>query len=367
MYMRGFVYISCHMPATDSLLQASRVLLVRPSALGDVSRTVPALAALRKALPAATIDWLIQDSFIDVIRHHPALTGVVAFPRERFRETKKNPRIATEALKWSIGLAHKHYDVAIDLQGLFRSGLFTMFTFATRRIGYANARELGWLGYNRRHKVDPKLHTVDRMLALLAAEGIDTSAPDMRLYVGASDEEWLEDLRQRHGITGRYFTIAPTARWRSKCWPIERYIEITKRLLASGRAGDCGFILASPRELVQVQPLFDAFGGEKGPLVLPRTTVGQMMAILGQTSLLVCNDSAPLHVAVGFGRPIAAVFGPTDPAQVGPYRRTECVVRPKIVEKSGIPAAFHRNREDQSLIAQVELDTVWGVIETQLV
>ncbi len=354
------------MPATDSLLKASRVLLIRPSALGDVSRTVPALAALRKALPSASIDWLIQDSLLDAVRHHPALTDTVAFPRDRFRETRKNPRIATEAMKWSIGLAHKHYDVAIDLQGLFRSGLFTMFTFASQRIGYANARELGWLGYNRRHQVDPKLHAVDRMLALLAAEGIDVSTPDMRLYLGSGDEEWLENLREQHNITGRYFTIAPTARWHSKCWPIERYIEITRRLLKSGRAGDRGLVLDSPRERQLVQPLLDTFGGEKGPLFLPQTTVGQMMAVLSQTSLLVCNDSAPLHIAVGFDRPIATVFGPTDPAQVGPYRRMECVVRPESVEQAGIPAAFQRNREDQSLIAQVSPDAVWNIVESQL-
>jgi lipopolysaccharide heptosyltransferase I len=353
------------MAATDSL-PLQRVLIIRPSALGDVSRTVPALVALRRAYPDAEIDWLIQDSFLDAISHHPALSGIVPFPREKFRQTKKNPRVASEAIRWSMGLAQKRYDVAYDLQGLFRSGLFTMFTFAKRRVGFANARELGWLGYNRRHRVDPKLHTVDRMLALLAAEGIDTSQPDMRLYTGGAEEKWLEELRAEKKITGRFFTIAPTARWRSKCWPIERYVEVTKRLLDSGRAGDRGFVLASPRERPHVQPLLDAFHGERGPLLAPATTVGQMMAILGHTSLLICNDSAPLHVAVGFDRPIATIFGPTDPALVGPYRRPECVARPAAVIAGGIPAAFRRNREDQSLIAQVEAEAVWRVIEEQL-
>ncbi len=346
-----------------------RVLIVRPSALGDVSRTVPALVTLRSAWPDARIDWLVSEAYADAVRHHPALDGVVTFPRKRFGAVGYNPRVTAEALAWAWGLRRRGYDWVFDLQGLFRSGLFTRLTGAKHRVGFANARELAWLGYNRRHRVDPRLHTVDRMLGLLEAEGHAPSR-DMRLYVGQDDREWLgrwlgeSGASGESGVGGRYACIAPTAKWLCKCWPIERYIEIARRLLDTGLAGQSLVVLAGPGERAQVQPLLDAFAQD--PRVLaPQTTVGRMMALLSGAGLLVSNDSAALHIAVGFGRPVVAVFGPTDPALVGPYRRDDAVVGPADIG-SHAQANYRRHRDDQTLIAQVSVDAVWGVAQRQV-
>jgi ADP-heptose:LPS heptosyltransferase len=85
-----------------------------------------------------------------------------------------------------------------------------------------------------------------------------------------------------------------------------------------------------------------------------------MMAVLSKTRLLIANDSAPLHIAVGFNRAIVAIFGPTDPSQVGPYQRDDTLVLP--------PGefAFHRDRDDQSLIARVSVEAVWAKTQQQL-
>jgi heptosyltransferase-1 len=128
-------------------------------------------------------------------------------------------------------------------------------------------------------------------------------------------------------------------------------------------------VLAGPSEREYLRPLLSAFGAaddiEKGPVICPATTVGQMMALLSRTNLLVCNDSAPLHIAVGFGRPLVTIFGPTDPALVGPYQRDETVVRPPGQER--VPPRLHRHlRDDQSLIGQVPVDAVWEKIQEQL-
>src|SRR6185369_11864763 len=158
---------------------AERVLIIRPSALGDVARTVPALATLRAALPDAQIDWLVHDAFADAVRHHPMLKGVIEFPRQRFARFMRDRATTREVTAWARRLGDAKYDLVIDLQGLFRSGLMTRLTRAPRRVGFANAREIGWLGYNRRHHVDRSLHTVDRMLVLLEAEGF-APVRDMR-------------------------------------------------------------------------------------------------------------------------------------------------------------------------------------------
>jgi len=350
-------------PLPNSRQSYPRVLIIRPTALGDVSRTVPALVTLRQAMPDATIDWLVHDAFADAIRHHPALNNVVIFPRKRFAAFYYNPRVAAEAIKWARQLRAQRYDWVFDLQGLFRSGLFAKLTAAPVRVGFANARELAWLGYNRRYEVDPRTHTVDRMLKLVEAEGYSPSC-DTRLYVGLEDNRWLDHWLGRHGGAGTYACIAPTARWLCKCWPIENYIRIAQQLLESGLTGNRIVIIAAPNERPWIQPLLSALG-DRARVLFPQTTVGQMMALLTRTRLLICNDSAPLHIAVGFGRPIVAIFGPTDPALVGPYRRDDAVVRPPNAETAD-PVHYRRHRDDQSLISQVSVDAVWEKTLEQL-
>ena len=341
-----------------------RVLIVRPSALGDVCRTVPALASLRRAMPDARIDWMVHENFADALRHHPALDDLVLFPQVRFGAIWRSPTVLREAIGWAGQLAQQRYDIAVDLQGLFRSGLFTRLTRAPQRIGFANARELAWLGYNRRHRVDPNVHTVDLMLGLLAAHGYPIER-EMRLYVGEQDQQWLEDYLDDKGARhDPYACLAPMARWRCKCWPLERYVEIGRRLLADGVAGKRLIVVAASDEHQHIEPLLDAFRDDDR-VTCPTTTVGQMMAVIANSRLLVSNDSAPLHMAVGFDRPIVTIFGPTDPALAGPYRRPECVVQPEGIRPSDMTNYRHR-RNDQRLISKVPVDAVWDRIVEQL-
>lgn len=341
-----------------------RVLLVRPSALGDVARTVPALVTLRRALPEAVIDWVVQPAFADVVRHHPALHEVVLFDRDRLARMWRSASAFRAGKGWIREIRARRYDLAVDLQGLMRSSLVTRFSGAPRRLGFANAREGGWLGYNVRFDVPEDMHTVDRMLRLLERAGLEPSH-DMTLYVGEADAAWASDELRRLGIGDQPFvTLAPTARWLSKCWPIERYIDLARRLLDTRLAGGHIVVLAGPGEQAQVQPLLDALA-DTGRVHLPQTSVGRMVALLARTRLLVCNDSGALHIAVGLARPIAAIFGPTDPGLVGPYRRPETVIRPD-TEHANNHNDFRRRPNDQTMIAGVTLDRVWATIEQQL-
>ncbi|MBI1338020.1 MAG: hypothetical protein GC164_13820 [Phycisphaera sp.] len=338
-----------------------RILLVRPSALGDVCRTVPTLVTLKRAFPGARIDWLVRDLFTDAVASHPDLAGVVAYSREvlgNLLGPSQNLRLARE---WVRSLRGARYDLVVDLQGLFRSGLFTRLSGAPLRVGERNARELGWLGYNRKIDVDPSLHAVDRMLAVLWGMGLELSH-DMRLYVSDRDLAWSRTL-----VDEPFACVAPTARWRCKCWPIEGYTRASKRLLDSGLAGRKLVVIASPGEQAQVEPLLAGLrdAGLEKRVIVPMTSVGQMMALVGRCEILLCNDSAPLHVAVGFDRRIVSVFGPTDPAKVGPYRRPDAVVEPEGVRPED-RRGYRKNPDDQSLISRVNFTQLWARVEEVL-
>ena len=314
------------------------VLLVRPSALGDVCRSVPVLASLGRAFPSARIDWLVQPEFVDAIRAHPTLNEAVDFPRSRFARWWFPPR-TFEFLRWVRTFRHR-YDLVVDCQGLFRSGLVTRATGAPIRIGDRNAREFAWLGYNRRHVVDGHAHSVDRWLALIASEGIEP-IPDTRLYLSDEDRHW----HRAQSLGDRYAVIAPTSRWGSKRWPIDRWSKVLPSLADHGI--EAVVLVGAPGEQEQTATLRQ--GSSSSPMSMidmtGRTTVGQMMSLLNGASIVLSCDSAAMHMTVGFDRPLVALFGPTDPSYVGPYGRPDAVIR----APGATGHVSHRHHDDSTM------------------
>ncbi len=165
------------------------------------------------------------------------------------------------------------------------------------------------------------------MLGLLAAAGI-TPVTDLRLHLRPEDVAWWEAERERRGMRGaRYAVFAPTSRWTSKDWPAERWRELAAPMF--DRGFDRLVYLGTRGEAAHVTAAMPTGSPQDGRLVnlAGATGVGQSMAVIAAADLVIANDSAPLHIAVGFGRRLLALFGPTDPARVGPYRRDRSVLR----------------------------------------
>lgn len=299
-----------------------RILLIRPSALGDVCRSVPVLASLRRAWPGAQIDWLVQDAFVDAVRSHPALSRPVPFPRHALGATLRAGRVG-EVARWLRTLRMPRYDLVIDAQGLFRSAFFARCTGARRRIGHRAARELGWLFYTDRERGSERLHTVDRMLALVGRAGAQPVA-EMALFAPAEDVECVAaDPR----LGNRFAVFAPTSRWAGKQWPPERFAAVIVRLLREGLI-ERAALVGSGSERDQCGPVLAlADRDDRVVDLLGSTSVGRLMAIVERSSLVLANDSAALHMAVGFERPLVGLFGPTRVGLVGPYRRDADVIQ----------------------------------------
>jgi lipopolysaccharide heptosyltransferase I len=305
------------------VINPQRILIIRPSALGDVARSVPVLVSLRAAFPDARIDWLVQDSFVDVIRAHPALTEAIAFPRNEFSRMVRQLRLPS-LVGYLSTLRDRQYDVVLDCQGLLRSGVLAWSTRAPIRLGHADARELGWLGLTRRVPSSNRSHTVDRMLTLVEALGIRThrDAEAMRLY---TPKESTEFSRIKGLSPHRYILLAPTSRWPGKQWPAIKFASLASTLADEGKTI---VIVGSRAEAASIQPLLElatkhscirSFVGD--------TNLAELMNLIEHSSLVVANDSAALHIAVGFHRPTVALFGPTRIDHVGPYQRDDDVIQ----------------------------------------
>jgi len=337
----------------------NRILLIRPSALGDVCRTVPVLASLRARWPEARIDWLVNDAFAPVIESHPALTTAVHFPRKRFGKWH-SPAAMRGLNRWMRGLRATEYDLVLDCQGLFRSGWISFRTGAATRVGYANAAEFGWLGYNTKLNVDRSMHTVDRMLALLEPIGVPV-IDDMRLYSSEADRATIDGILGAPG--DRLAVLAPTSRWDAKRWPADRFAQLANSILEHDQA-DRIAIVGAPGEEPQCAPVTALAQTDDRVIdLVGRCAVGELLAVIERSSLVVANDSAALHIAVGFDRPIVALFGPTHVSLVGPYQREDCVVQ-KIEPGDTLD---HKNEAlGSTIMARITLDDATAAVERAL-
>ena len=256
-----------------------------------------------------------------------------------------------------MGLRRGGWQLVLDCQGLARSALFSRLTGAERRIGFADARELGWIHYTNTVSPDEP-HAVDRMMSLVDSLELPR-VMDMRLYTPSEAAGWWGALGSRP--ESGYMVFAPRSRWPSKEWPLDRWCELALRVRELG-AEEIVFV-GSPSEAPSIQRIAERIraegaGAPRLHVLAGRTSVGQLMAVIEGSSMVVGSDSAALHMAVGLDRPLVALFGPTDPAEVGPYGRSDRVVR--VPEASG---RGHDYRSGDEPAPSMQAITVGMVIE----
>jgi lipopolysaccharide heptosyltransferase I len=337
---------------------AKRILLIRPSALGDVCRTVPVLASLRRAYPTAIIHWLVQDTFVEAVEHHPALNGVIPFPRRTLARWY-TPRGLTRVRSFLRGLRSGSYDLVVDAQGLFRSGLFAWATRAPIRVGHAGAAEMGWLFVNHRVASAPDAHTVDRMLDLVRGIGIE-AVRDLRLSTSSEAHQRIAQLLEPVGAAARIGILAPTSRWEGKRWPVERFSALAERLLKTGDVERVA-VVGAPGEEGQCGPLLSL--AERDRRVIPligRLGIGDLMALIERSWVVVANDSATLHMSVGLSTRYVGLYGPTDVARVGPAGGTGTVIQhihpgDRLDHKAAAPG--------RKIMERITVDEVFDAVE----
>lgn len=307
-----------------SLDQApEKVLIIKPSALGDVVTALPVLRALRRKFPQARLSWLISTNCASLMAGDADLDEIVPFQRRRLGRAWRSAGAAAALAGLLKALRRACYDWVIDLQGLFRSGFFARATGAPIRAGFANARECAWMFYT--HRLLPKSeHTVDRNIELAAMLGLDARREDMTLSVSAEGEAFGESFRARCEVAGRpYLVFVPPTRWETKLYPVRHWRTLAARLAKRvpialvGTAGDaemCSRIARSAGAGV-----IDLAG---------QTTIPQMVGLIAASACVVCSDSAAQHIAQAVGTDAVVLIGPTRPRRTGPILRGRCLVAP---------------------------------------
>ncbi len=319
-----------------------RILIVKPSSLGDVMQALPVLNGLRQRYPKATIAWLVNAEYAPLLNDHPQLNEVIPFDRAKFRTFLGAINMTFKLGGYARELRERRFDLVVDLQGLFRSGLMTFATGSAVRLGFAPAREGAGMFYNHRIVVeDPGLHAVDKNYLTARVLGFDDVPIEFQLAVSKESDITLRQKLARHGMKpgDAFAAIFPGSRWETKNWRPERFSETIVRLhdehglsaVVCGSAAEadlCSFVAQSCRKpAIQLA----------GEIDLP-----ELVALVERSTLVLCNDSAPMHIAAALGKPVVSIFGPTDPRRTGPYRSGESVVR---ADLPCMPCFYRRIRQ----------------------
>jgi len=297
-----------------------KILILKPSSLGDVVQALPVLRLLKRHLPASEIYWWIDSQLAPLLEGDRDLTGIVRFERRRWALPRHWPEML-RSIRW---LRTQHFDWVIDLQCLARSGAFAWLANGKFLIGLDEPRE-GARGFYdvAVRRASFHTHAVDWYLAVLPRLGIPVHTnfpwlPEKPEIALAVKSKWQTDGT-------RWIVLQPGARWRTKRWPIDYFIKLVG--LLADKFPNARFAILGDN---QDRPLGEAIG---------RATSGRCLNLCGQTSLpelvewlrlchlMVTNDTGPMHIAAALNKPLVALFGPTEPRRTGPYGHLDSVLR----------------------------------------
>jgi lipopolysaccharide heptosyltransferase I len=300
------------------------ILIIKPSSIGDIIHTLPFLYSIRARYPKAKISWLIKSGLDDLIASNPYLNEVILFERKRwggFDDIGYKFKGLTEFIR---ELRRKRFDLVIDLQGLFRSGIITYLSGADYRIGFANAREFSPIFYNYKVSHPPiEMHAVDRYLLVAKELGSDISKKDFTINISKKEKEYALSLISRNKKRS-LIAVNPSARWETKMWPMKRYAELTDTIAAKLKAQPV--LIGSSEDKVRINELL-SMAKSKPVNLCGKTSLLQLAALLKKVDLLITNDSGPMHIAAAVGTPVVALFGPTRPKRTGPYGDRHVVIQ----------------------------------------
>ncbi len=275
-------------------------LIVKPSSLGDIVHTLPAVRALKQAHPGLKLRWLANTEWAPLLQGSPLLEEVIPFPRKQFRGLGGLLKMR----RWAKGLSalpHDTPEIVLDFQGLFRSGYLARARGSRPVIGLSDSREGARYLHDHVIQVDSGAHAVDRYLALPRAFGINVDGDRLAfpLAAGTRPAEWpdRDDLIVLHPWSrGEGKSLSP---------------EVLQALCTA----------LAPLPVVLVGMSQGAPPPQGGHMIdfSNRTTLAELVWILRKARFVISVDSGPMHIAAAVNDRTLGIHTWSDPRKVGPY------------------------------------------------
>jgi lipopolysaccharide heptosyltransferase II len=299
-----------------------KILLLKPSSLGDVIQSLPVLRLLKLHFKDAKIFWWIDSALAPLLDGDSDLAGIVRFERQRWARPRHWPEMF-RSIRW---LRAQKFDLVIDLQCLLRSGVFAWLANGNRLAGLDESRE-GARGFYDLAVPRKSFHThaVDWYLSVLPALGVPVHTnfnwlPERPAIAADVKRKWPHAFQ-----TSKLLLLQPGARWKNKRWPAKYFADLVRQL--AGKSPETRFAILGSGEDKPLGEIISLAAPERCLNLCGETSLPEMIEWVRGCDLMVTNDTGPMHVAAALGKPVIALFGPTEPRRTGPYGQLENVLR----------------------------------------
>ncbi len=324
----------------------NKVLIVKPSSLGDIIHSLPFLYSVKEQMPEARVHWVIAEGLAPLLEGHPLIDRLWKINKDEWKKPSKAFQTIGQFRALSAKLRKEKFDAVFDLQGLLRSAIISRMAGAKAVVGFREAREGGSLFYTHKvsvsslGKMHAPMHAVERYLKMAQFAGIE---PRLGFPL-PQGKDFVSPFR-----SGEYAVMAPGARWPSKRWPAPGWGELARKF--------------SPVPMVIVGAVSDAalaaeIASCSGGAAIPfagKSSLKGLVEIIRGAKFMVTNDSGPMHIAAALEVPVFAVFGPTDPELTGPYGKG---IRAVIKGQAKCSPCRNRTCKDMSCMNAVSVDMV---------
>lgn len=305
------------------------LLVVRLGAMGDVIHALPAVAALRAALPQTRIGWVIEQRWMELLcarnsprsgprnRSRPLVDFVHVVDSKRWRKSPFSLETRRQMSAVRKELNAQNYELAVDFQGAVKSAILSR--FAKSNLGMEHPRESPARMMYKTRVSTRGPHVIEQYHSLAEA------VAGVSLPIGSAefphDESADTKISDQIKTWGQVILINPGAGWAAKQWPAEKFGEVAGKLAKDGYTALVNF---GPGE----EELANAVLGSSGAKAVPIScSIAELVALTRRAKLFIGGDTGPLHLAAALRVPVVAIFGPTDPARNGPYGTRNVVLR----------------------------------------
>ena len=297
-------------------LTPQRILIVLLGAIGDVTRALPLLTGLRRAYPHASITWAIEPVAAPLLDYHPALNEILLYPRTQ------GPRAF---LPFLHEIRRRHFDLVLDLQRHFKSGLISFWSGAAVRLGFhrSNTKEGNWLFNSHTIEAVPDFSLkLNQYLKFAEALGLPDDGVSFDLRLRAEEEQRVEILLS--GTPRPFAVFFLGSRWPSRFWFPEATAEVARTLHQEYGMGIV--LVGGPSETIFAQQVSKATAGVVTNLS-GQTTLRDLIGIFSRARLAMGPDSGPMHIAAATGVPVISLWGATSPVRSAPWGSEAFVLR----------------------------------------
>ena len=339
------------------------ILVIKLSAIGDVVHSLPFLEVLKDRFPLSKIDWVVEEDAAHIVEGHSDVDQLIVFPRKswvkRFIRKGEYSNVRREVANFLNKLKRNEYDIIVDLQGLFKSGILAFIARGKRKIALNGGREASFVFINERVAIpNPNIHALERYLYIAK-------------YLGATDFDWnghvpvynankkyvknylLKEIENNKTLVA----VNPMAKWGTKLWGLDRFACLADRI--NEELGAVVIFTGSESDTKAIKTILSRMN-TKALNLAGKSNLKDLAYLYQKCDVVISTDTGPMHVAVAMSSPVViGLFGPTSPLKTGPYGEKHRVIRADLE----CSPCFKKKCNDMSCMKKITVDMVFDCVK----